>query len=132
MKQQQSAKFFCENCGAEVPQDARVCRHCGKFFSSVKCPVCGETGTPGKFTNGCPKCGYAVGKGKKISPPSQKEQKASRKSKRALLSAIDARNPAVTKRFRTADGTLPAWSFFAIFAILLGFVFCAVKYLGIV
>ena len=54
-----SAKFFCENCGAEVPQNARVCRHCGRFFSSVRCPQCGTTGGPNKFTNGCPTCGYA-------------------------------------------------------------------------
>ena len=133
MGAKQSAKFFCENCGAEVPQNARVCKHCGKFFSSVKCPVCGTSGSPGKFTNGCPNCGYAVGKGKKVSAPLQHESHASRKSKRALLSAINARNPNGSRRFKgAADGTLPAWSFFAIFAILLGFVFCAVKYLGIV
>jgi len=69
----QSAKFFCENCGAEVPQNAKVCRHCGKFFSSVRCPVCGTTGSPSKFAKGCPNCGYAVGKGK-VLPPMQKEK----------------------------------------------------------
>ncbi|MBQ9206678.1 MAG: zinc ribbon domain-containing protein [Treponema sp.] len=125
----QSAKFFCENCGAEVPQNARVCKHCGKFFSSVRCPVCGETGTPGKFTNGCPKCGYAIGQGHKIDAPSQKEGKASRKSKKALLQAIDSRNPRATRR-RNADGTLPLWSFFVIVVILAGAVAGAMKYLG--
>ena len=126
----QSAKFFCENCGAEVPQNARVCRHCGKFFSSVRCPVCGTTGSPGKFANGCPTCGYAVGKGEKITAPSQKEHHASRKSKKALLNAIDMRNP--NARLRKAnDGSLPVWSFFAILGILVLFVCCAVKYLEI-
>ncbi|MBR4599289.1 MAG: zinc ribbon domain-containing protein [Treponema sp.] len=123
----QSAKFFCENCGAEVPQNARVCRHCGKFFSSVRCPVCGTTGAPGKFANGCPKCGYAVGQGNNVIPPSQKETKASRKSKKALLDAIDSRNP--KGRRRNGDGSLPIWSYFAILAILVLFVCCAAKYL---
>ena len=126
----QSAKFFCENCGAEVPQNARVCRHCGKFFSSVRCPVCGTTGMPSKFANVCPTCGYAVGHGQKISAPSQKETKASRKSKKTLLSAINSRNPAST-RSKTADGSLPIWSFFAIVGILVLFVCCAMKYLEI-
>lgn len=126
----QSAKFFCENCGAEVPQNARVCRHCGKFFSSVRCPVCGTTGTPGKFTNGCPTCGYAIGKGQNVTPPSQKETKASRKSKKALLNAIDSRNP-VKRRGKTSDGSLPVWSYFAILGILVLFVCCAMKYLEV-
>jgi len=124
----QSAKFFCENCGAEVPQNARVCRHCGKFFSSVRCPVCGTTGLPSKFSNGCPTCGYAVGNGSKIPSPQEKEKSASRKSKKALLQAIESRNPSGTKKM--GDGTLPLWSFFAIVAILAFFVFLALKYLG--
>lgn len=124
----QSAKFFCENCGAEVPQNARVCRHCGKFFSSVRCPVCGTTGMPDKFANGCPTCGYAVGQGQRIPSPAPKEEKASRKSKKALLNAIDSRNPRGSRR-RTNDGSLPIWSFFAIVGILVLFVCCAMKYL---
>ena len=126
----QSAKIFCENCGAEVPQNARVCRHCGKFFSSVRCPVCGTTGSPSKFANGCPNCGYAVGQGEKVNAPSEKESKASRKSKKALLNAIDMRNPRGSKRMRSGDGSLPVWSYFAIVAILVLFVCCAAKYLG--
>lgn len=132
MMRKQSAKFFCENCGAEVPQNARVCKHCGKFFSSVRCPVCGTTGTPSKFANGCPTCGYAVGGGQKIISPSQNEGHASRKSKKALISAIDSRNPAASKKKRRQnDGSLPVWSYFAILGILVLFMCCAVKYLGL-
>ena len=54
------AKFFCESCGAEVNKDARFCTNCGKFFSSVRCPNCGNTGSTDEFKHGCPACGYAV------------------------------------------------------------------------
>ncbi|MBQ1628981.1 MAG: zinc ribbon domain-containing protein [Treponema sp.] len=54
------AKFFCENCGAEVPENAKLCKKCGKFFISVRCPVCGHTGTSSEFKQGCPNCGYAM------------------------------------------------------------------------
>ena len=54
------AKFFCESCGSEVSKNAKVCPFCGKFFASVRCPKCGNTGTTDEFAQGCPKCGYAV------------------------------------------------------------------------
>lgn len=60
------AKFFCENCGAEVDQSARFCKKCGRFFTSVRCPCCGFSGPANDFTNGCPNCGYAEGKGSKL------------------------------------------------------------------
>lgn len=59
-KKIEQAKFYCESCGAEVKQNAKVCTNCGKFFSSVRCPKCGRTGKTEEFTNGCPDCGYAV------------------------------------------------------------------------
>lgn len=59
-----AAKFFCENCGSEVPENAKLCKKCGKFFISVRCPNCGKSGTSKQFKNGCPECGYAVGKNK--------------------------------------------------------------------
>ena len=55
------AQFFCENCGAEVPENARLCKNCGKFFISVRCPNCGATGNTKDFEKGCPHCGYAKG-----------------------------------------------------------------------
>lgn len=54
------AKFFCENCGHEVAEDAKVCRHCGKFFISVRCPKCGKVGSADIFKKGCPQCGYSM------------------------------------------------------------------------
>lgn len=52
------AKFYCENCGHEVPENAKVCRHCGKFFISIRCPKCGKVGDANTFKDGCPNCGY--------------------------------------------------------------------------
>lgn len=60
MKTNKKTKFFCENCGSEVPENARMCKKCGKFFISVRCPKCGATGTNDDFASGCPKCGYAM------------------------------------------------------------------------
>ena len=53
-------KYFCENCGEEVNAKARFCPHCGKFFSSVRCPNCGHTGSVENFKKGCPACHYAI------------------------------------------------------------------------
>lgn len=52
-------KFFCESCGEEVRQNAKLCPHCGRFFASVKCPSCGYSGDARVFKEGCPVCGYA-------------------------------------------------------------------------
>lgn len=60
MKESRKAKFYCENCGAEVPESAKFCKYCGRFFSSVRCPNCGATGSSSRFSNGCPECGYAA------------------------------------------------------------------------
>jgi predicted RNA-binding Zn-ribbon protein involved in translation (DUF1610 family) len=53
------SRFYCENCGAEVKANAKVCPTCGRFFSAVRCPVCGFTGESSLFLQGCPSCGYA-------------------------------------------------------------------------
>lgn len=58
--QKKSAKYFCENCGAEVGARAKFCPKCGKFFSSVRCPECGKLGTVRDFKDGCPRCHYAM------------------------------------------------------------------------
>lgn len=115
-----AAKFFCENCGAEVPQNAKVCRHCGRFFSSVRCPKCGLTGRPDTFTNGCPECGYAFslsekntnkesGRLNKILP----EKRSSAVSRKRLLKIIKMRqNDYDIKSSLTGDDTLPFWIYF--------------------
>jgi hypothetical protein len=51
-------RFFCENCGKEVSARAKICPHCARFFSEVRCPRCGFTGTAERFLGGCPSCGY--------------------------------------------------------------------------
>ncbi|MEI6874795.1 MAG: zinc ribbon domain-containing protein [Spirochaetota bacterium] len=56
-----TARYFCEHCGGEVKGSARICSHCGRFFSSVKCPKCGSSGKASEFRFGCPVCGYAEG-----------------------------------------------------------------------
>jgi ssDNA-binding Zn-finger/Zn-ribbon topoisomerase 1 len=53
-------RFFCDNCGAEVPMSAKSCPQCGRFFASVRCPKCGFTGNDEDFARGCPACGYSA------------------------------------------------------------------------
>ena len=53
-------KFFCENCGAEVPIDEKRCPNCGSYFASVRCPACGFVGDESTFLGGCPACGYSA------------------------------------------------------------------------
>lgn len=54
-----ASKFYCENCGAEVRHNTKVCPKCGRFFSAVRCPKCAFTGDASLFRQGCPSCGYA-------------------------------------------------------------------------
>jgi hypothetical protein len=53
------SRFFCENCHKEVRPNAKVCPHCGRFFTAVRCPMCSYVGSARDFTHGCPNCGYA-------------------------------------------------------------------------
>lgn len=115
-----NAKFFCESCGSEVPGNSKFCPKCGRFFASVRCPVCGETGSNEKFKNGCPKCGYTVSG---INKKNYKEKNhISRQAQRRFISAIDAKNGKI-------DGSLPAWSYFLILFVLALFVAGAYFYL---
>ena len=54
-----SPRFFCENCNAEVPKNAKTCPQCGRQFASVRCPACEFTGEETLFRDGCPVCGYS-------------------------------------------------------------------------
>lgn len=128
------AKFFCENCGAEVPQNAKMCRHCGRFFTSVRCPACGATGTNSQFADGCPVCGYAVGKGKKSAAAEKatfKEKTAGRKSRANLRLEIESRNSRTFARRKMSDGALPIWFYLIIALVFLGFLGGSAKYLGL-
>jgi predicted RNA-binding Zn-ribbon protein involved in translation (DUF1610 family) len=58
----QKPKFYCDNCGTEVEQNASECPKCGRGFTSVRCPVCNFVGEVGLFDNGCPSCGYSAPK----------------------------------------------------------------------
>ncbi len=51
-------RFYCENCKNEVKANARVCPHCGRWFTAVKCPQCSYTAGGEEFVRGCPRCGY--------------------------------------------------------------------------
>jgi len=56
-------RFFCDNCGNEVGQNEKSCRHCGRYFAAVRCPGCGFVGDEISFKNGCPACGYSAAPG---------------------------------------------------------------------
>jgi predicted RNA-binding Zn-ribbon protein involved in translation (DUF1610 family) len=77
-KERGNPRFFCENCGAEVPRNATNCPQCGRFFASVRCPSCGFTGEEAFFKGGCPVCGYsaAPAKGKVLPWPEKKKAPA--------------------------------------------------------
>jgi hypothetical protein len=53
-------RFFCEECGSEIPAYAERCAVCGKHFAGVRCPKCNRIGTHDQFVKGCPFCGYGV------------------------------------------------------------------------
>jgi hypothetical protein len=61
------ARYFCENCGAEVRPGASCCPSCGRVFTAVRCPECGFEGRASEFVRGCPSCGFM--EQKKIEPP---------------------------------------------------------------
>jgi len=61
-------RFFCENCGEEVPRNAKNCPKCGRSFASVLCPSCGFSGGESLFREGCPACGYSSKERKEQDP----------------------------------------------------------------
>ena len=120
------AKFFCENCGAEVPENAKVCKKCGKFFISVRCPGCGKTGNSKDFEKGCPFCGYAA------SPAQSNNLHGSGK---AIISALKNYftgfgKPSFlhinTKNY-AHDDSLPIWIY-----IITALMFCAIIFYALI
>ena len=119
------AKFFCENCGAEVEQNAKFCRHCGRFFTSVRCPACGYVGIAAAFSKGCPSCGYADS-GQNIKDSSDNQKDKSKHKKLNLSNQFDKS----IKNKKSGDSPLPAWVY--LFTIgLLGGIVAAIIYLYI-
>ena len=130
MKAKQKAKYFCENCGAEVPSDAHVCKNCGRFFSSVRCPNCGASASASKFAKGCPVCGYATDSGTfNIEAYSEEEKeevhrRLSGAEQKNIKSAVASYE---RKRARGAGSALPLWVYAVTLAVLLGVVAAVVK-----
>ena len=106
-------KFFCEYCNNEVRQDAIMCPHCGRFFSSVRCPECGFTGTHKEFKNGCPECGYAFNKSTPLpeTKPASKRKKGVKKKKKIC-------------GMRSDEDPLPLWIY--------GLVLCLAALIGVI
>jgi predicted RNA-binding Zn-ribbon protein involved in translation (DUF1610 family) len=102
-------RFFCENCGADVPLRAKQCPRCGRFFQSVRCPSCGFTGEEALFTQGltpgCPVCGYTV--------PAR--------SGRTLKDGVE-----YGKKKWTAAGALPLWIYLLAAIFFIGI--CAILF----
>ncbi len=115
------ASYFCENCGSKVPWNSRFCPKCGKFFSSVRCPKCGHTGSAGSFKNGCPACHYATGHADEDEAEYEEEPprraKLSSKSKKSIKKAFAAHSNAGAYDFGA-----PLWlyvsSIIVLFAII--------------
>ena len=130
MKAKQKAKFFCENCGAEVPADAHVCKNCGRFFSSVRCPNCGASGSASKFAKGCPVCGYATDSGTfNIEAYSEEEKEEVRRrlsdaEQKKIKGAFAAYE---LKRARGSGSALPLWVYAVTLTVLFGVVAAVVK-----
>jgi predicted amidophosphoribosyltransferase len=91
-----AARFFCENCGAEVKRNSKACPNCGRPFANILCPACGFAGEAGLFADGCPVCGYTAGS--LIPHPGPKSKKQH------------------TAPPKFAAGSLPSWAY--ILAIL--------------
>ena len=130
MKAKRKAKFFCENCGAEGPADAHMCKNCGRFFSSVRCPNCGASGSASKFAKGCPVCGYATDSGTfNIEAYSEEEKEEVRRrlsdaEQKKIKGAFAAYE---LKRARGSGSALPLWVYAVTLTVLFGVVAAVVK-----
>ncbi len=109
------AKFFCENCGSEVPENAKMCKVCGKFFISVRCPECGMTGSHEDFKDGCPRCGYAVNK---TSPSKSREFQKQKTARNVLERLRFGFRPKIH-----VESALPLWIYVVTTTILVVIVF---------
>ena len=120
MKNRQKAKFFCENCGSEVPENAKVCKTCGKFFIYVRCPNCGATGAQSDFSGGCPNCGYAVNKQQGASSAgNRKRQKNQRgKKSRSQYGFNTVFSSGKSGYVQNEESSLPLWVYIVTVSVL--------------
>ncbi|RKX80040.1 MAG: hypothetical protein DRP87_00965 [Spirochaetes bacterium] len=95
-------RFFCDNCGKEVPFKAEKCPACGKYFELTRCPECGFSGKQDLFFSGCPACGY-------LGVPSYHLQKRKEESKSHLSAPVEIQ--------KESTKSLPLW--FYLFSILI-------------
>lgn len=86
-KTEMKARFYCANCGTEVPPRTDRCPQCGKFFRAVTCPKCGFEGDVNVFLKGCPVCGYLVNVEKMRRRPAGRTG-AARKPRRTFSAAF--------------------------------------------
>jgi hypothetical protein len=123
------AKFFCENCKHEVKPNSKVCPHCGRFFTAVKCPACGFTGENKLFTLGCPNCGYSGSSGV-TSIPSSAGSSAPAEGESYDAGEIEGRKRPTYKPTERRD--TPAWVFpLAILMLVGAFAVLVVVYLNL-
>ena len=114
------AKFFCENCGSEVPENAKVCKVCGKFFISVRCPQCGAIGNHDDFAEGCPKCGYADPKSSKASKSTSNDSASNSSSSTKFFSGFRGGSNYSEKK---EDSSLPVWIYLFTAVVFISLVF---------
>lgn len=126
---QKHAKFFCENCGEEVAQNAKFCKKCGRFFSAVRCPACGKIGSSHTFINGCPACGYAE-KNEKQNNSKINTYNSSKQTKNHFFVHNHSYGNSYissSKKSKTTGNSLPFWIYGVTVASLIGIVIFFIK-----
>ena len=120
-KTDNEAKFFCENCGSEVPRKSRFCPVCGKFFASVRCPKCGHTGASEDFRKGCPECGYAVNSNVSLAQNKDSDdlfENYNESKNKIILNKSNKTNKS------GQDGSLPVWIYITSILVLIILIIC--------
>lgn len=117
-KTDNEAKFFCENCGSEVPRKSRFCPVCGKFFASVRCPKCGHTGASEDFKKGCPECGYAVNSNVSLAQNKDSDD--------LFENHNESKNKIILNKSNKSgqDGSLPVWIYITSILVLIILIIC--------
>lgn len=130
MAPNKKAKYFCENCSAEVAANAKFCPKCGKFFSSVRCPKCGHTGPSSAFKSGCPECHYAMPENQNqgYSTKDGIRHSLSSKSKKEIKNAFSAYAEKNGNQKNAIGDGAPLWLLLILIAVLFLLVGFIIKY----